>query len=575
MKSFLLGLILFCLSISPTIGQKNTNPKELDQTQLLSSTSGIDKLILIADSLINYGHLDGVRQIGDQMVLASQKLDYNLGVAEGLLILSRWFKLNTDYDSAFYFSDEAMKLTSVDNAGLVGRVHFWKAKMFNDKGEYDSAIYNLVEAQRHIEKTENNEGLISILREKADIYNKLDDHSQALKASRKALSLSADNSIFKMDALNATGITFQNLQKYDSSLYYYEQGLSIARALNLSRDLVVFLNNIAVVYEETDRFQEALDYYFQTLEIDILNKDTLGLTYSYMGPAITYHRMNQLDSALYYAEKTLHYAVYLNAKQRIEKGYEIMISIHKARGDHEALANYYDLLLKHREDLLEESKYKSIKELEVQFETEKKEQQIASLEVENQNEELKRNIFAASLIVSILIGGSLIWGLRYRIRKNQQLREKEELLYRQQVEQYKSELDIYTNRLVDKSTRVEELNHELEKLKEEISGSCPTYNGTIDHLMQSTILTSDEWIEFRKLFSQVYPGFFGSIRIKYPDLTETEERLLTLTKLNLSSREIASMLGISMDSVYKSRYRLCKKLDISSEEIETIVAALS
>lgn len=49
------------------------------------------------------------------------------------------------------------------------------------------------------------------------------------------------------------------------------------------------------------------------------------------------------------------------------------------------------------------------------------------------------------------------------------------------------------------------------------------------------------------------------------DITNSEERLLALEKLNLKTPEIANILGVSTDSVVKNRYRLRKKLGISRE----------
>ncbi|MEJ7684517.1 MAG: hypothetical protein WKG06_43050 [Segetibacter sp.] len=55
------------------------------------------------------------------------------------------------------------------------------------------------------------------------------------------------------------------------------------------------------------------------------------------------------------------------------------------------------------------------------------------------------------------------------------------------------------------------------------------------------------------------------MREKFPDLSPAELRLLILTKLNLSAREMANMLGISIDAIRKSRYRLRKKLNLEEE----------
>ncbi len=174
-------------------------------------------------------------------------------------------------------------------------------------------------------------------------------------------------------------------------------------------------------------------------------------------------------------------------------------------------------------------------------------------------------------MTTFLIGGFYVQNVEHR-QSMQKLHENEKELVKK-----KEELIRFTSIIKEKNKLIGEFKDQLEAVegsKQSIIEPDMSFNNTVDHLMQSTILTPDEWTEFKKLFSQVYPGFLGNVRNKYPDLTETEERLLTLTKLNLSNREISSMLGISTDSVYKSRYRLSKKLEVPSEEIETIVAEL-
>ncbi|RUA28671.1 MAG: hypothetical protein DSY76_04170, partial [Bacteroidetes bacterium] len=58
--------------------------------------------------------------------------------------------------------------------------------------------------------------------------------------------------------------------------------------------------------------------------------------------------------------------------------------------------------------------------------------------------------------------------------------------------------------------------------------------------------------------------FYSALREKYPNLTPNEVRLSALIRLDLSSKEIASILNISSKSVEMNRYRLRKKMQLSS-----------
>lgn len=170
-------------------------------------------------------------------------------------------------------------------------------------------------------------------------------------------------------------------------------------------------------------------------------------------------------------------------------------------------------------------------------------------------------------MVTFLIGNFYVLNLEHK-SSIQALHEKEKELVKK-----KEELKRFTAIVKEKNKVIDSFQKDNEHQKHTLNAQL-SYDNTITSLMQATILTSDEWVEFRKLFSQVYPGFLGKIRNKFPELTETDERLFALTKLNLSNKEISLMLGISTDSVYKIRYRLSKKLDVPSEAIETIVAEL-
>lgn len=87
-----------------------------------------------------------------------------------------------------------------------------------------------------------------------------------------------------------------------------------------------------------------------------------------------------------------------------------------------------------------------------------------------------------------------------------------------------------------------------------------------EKLLNSILLTENDWQDFQKVFDKLHYGFLPSLKMKYPELTEGEKRLVVLIKLKLSNKEMARMLGISPSSITKSRYRLKKKICKSNKE---------
>ncbi|MEM7382317.1 MAG: LuxR C-terminal-related transcriptional regulator, partial [Bacteroidota bacterium] len=85
----------------------------------------------------------------------------------------------------------------------------------------------------------------------------------------------------------------------------------------------------------------------------------------------------------------------------------------------------------------------------------------------------------------------------------------------------------------------------------------------------------NNWKNFSRYFEEVHKDFNSNVKAKYPELTSNELRLLALLKMNLSSKEIANILNISPNGIKKARYRLRKKLDISTEEsLQDLVISL-
>ena len=70
----------------------------------------------------------------------------------------------------------------------------------------------------------------------------------------------------------------------------------------------------------------------------------------------------------------------------------------------------------------------------------------------------------------------------------------------------------------------------------------------------------------KRYFEEVHKDFNSNVKIKYPQVTSNELRLLALLKMNLSSKEIANILNISAEGIKKARYRLRKKLNITTED---------
>ena len=66
---------------------------------------------------------------------------------------------------------------------------------------------------------------------------------------------------------------------------------------------------------------------------------------------------------------------------------------------------------------------------------------------------------------------------------------------------------------------------------------------------------------------QVHKNFESDVKSRYPEVTSNDLRLMSLMRMNLSSKEIASLLNVSQEGVKKARYRLRKKMASRKQRI--------
>ena len=106
----------------------------------------------------------------------------------------------------------------------------------------------------------------------------------------------------------------------------------------------------------------------------------------------------------------------------------------------------------------------------------------------------------------------------------------------------------------------------LRRLNDELRKEIDDKNSEL--LTQTTynIQKSKDWNTFLIQFELKYADFFKHIKTDYPHLTPQDLKLCACLKLNLSSKDIASLMSISLRGVENSRYRIRKKLGLMSEQ---------
>lgn len=140
----------------------------------------------------------------------------------------------------------------------------------------------------------------------------------------------------------------------------------------------------------------------------------------------------------------------------------------------------------------------------------------------------------------------------------------------QDVDSKSRELAVSTMSLNSKNELLAFIKEDLKKTNENESRSIKSVISTIN----KNISKDDSWNVFKQAFDNVDKDFLKKLKLAHPSLTPNDLRLCAYLRLNLSSKEVAPLLNISVRSVEIKRYRLRKKMDLSHEQglVEYVLA---
>jgi DNA-binding CsgD family transcriptional regulator len=189
--------------------------------------------------------------------------------------------------------------------------------------------------------------------------------------------------------------------------------------------------------------------------------------------------------------------------------------------------------------------------------------------------------------LGILASFILVWALINQIIKNRQEKEisqlnierekqQHQLLEKQLEEQrtqalleeerYKHEIELRDKELMSKAMIVANRNDIVTNIVEELSKSQyfkETNNTVLKQTvsqLQRAIDNNEAWQDFSTYFEQRNDAFIAALREKHPELKANDIRFLSLIYINLSTKEIATLLNITPEYCKKKRQQLAKKM---------------
>lgn len=129
------------------------------------------------------------------------------------------------------------------------------------------------------------------------------------------------------------------------------------------------------------------------------------------------------------------------------------------------------------------------------------------------------------------------------------------------------ELANSTFNLIRKNETLLQIKEALAKVKTDLGDRLPDkYHARLIRLIDSHLSNEKDWQIFETNFNQVHEVFLHKLKKDFPELTPGDLRLAAYLKMNLSSKEIAPLLNISVRGVENKRYRLRQKLQLEGDD---------
>ena len=204
------------------------------------------------------------------------------------------------------------------------------------------------------------------------------------------------------------------------------------------------------------------------------------------------------------------------------------------------------------------------KEKEIQ-EKQLQEQTLEKLKNEEKVLFLQRSILIVCLIFISVIGLFYFNYVRSKYRAEKRLIRKKQELEMQKATEI---IELKNRELSATALKLIQKDEFINTLKEKIVGK--NEEGGLKEIKRilNTFSVGNEqnWKEFEARFIDVNKNFYKNLKSTFPALTQGDLKLCALIKLNFSSKDMAKLMGISVESVHTTRYRLRKKLGLKRED---------
>jgi signal transduction histidine kinase len=360
---------------------------------------------------------------------------------------------NGKFKVALRFHMAALSLLdSVDAPGKRSVVLNNIGVVFRRIDDYQNALYYHMEALKIADSLNDSRTKAMAMNSVGNVYvalNKLDD---ALSFFKKSLSLEYDrkNKLGIAINLNNIGSVYQAKGDLSKAYEYYKISLDVNKEINSLKGIGICHADIGDIYYEKNKLNDALNQYVLAENIFSRTNDKMYLANSLLKAGKVYIALNMFDKALESLQKALVISKEIGKKVITKEADKWIAEAYKKMGDYKLALSYFEESNRLQDSINNIAIQKSIIRMQIKYDLEAKENEIALLQQMQQINTLElRKQKTANLLMLVIIFFILVvmfflfYAIHTRNRRNKLLEDKNE-----EIEQARAELKKYSEDLL-------------------------------------------------------------------------------------------------------------------------------
>lgn len=458
--------------------------------------------------------------------------------------------------------------------------------------DYGEALDNYLEAYKIALKELDAKHEMIVLNNIAILYSKDSKNDKAEEYFLKAYEIAKENNDSVKIGLYATNLA--TVANANEEIQKAENYIKIA--LPLLKNMPPVLAQAKITNAQNlvlkNKFQEAKEIALEllpTLNSSEFSEHRISV---FMILSKVYENENNLPLAIDYLKRAGKDAN-VSLENKIDV-YNRLTELYRKLNENELAFLYKDSVVFAKDSLNQIKNGKLFENSRIKFELQNYQKELSESQHTIQSERKLFYMILGGILFLVLITLWAIWNYFSRLKQNkiiaennqkiaelelekqkndkilleQQLNEKEALTLLEQ-EKFKNEIEAKNRQLAAKALSLSTRNELIEDVIDSLSASKeisqnPNFKKPISDLKNQLKRDSD-WDDFFSHFEEVNHGFLKSLKEKHPDLTSNDVRYISYVYMNLSTKEISSLLNITVEACRKRKERIIKKMNLPEE----------